>query len=234
MNKITYTFILAILGFSCNPQPEACFTPENSEIEFGETFTLTNCSKKSSSYNINWGDGVFDKEATLSHNYTIPGNFTVNITVFSTGESNYDETQVFVEVKEPNYEKVKTNWTNYKIEAFTNGADEQISQNLTSGNKIGTDLTKEPAQSYDVNFQYQIEANSATVTNEDNESEQVSWSSSVNATIYINSYPYRIVSLSSKEMILRADNADQFLELDENNEYNLDSFDGYFLIYFSR
>ena len=234
MIKTILPLVFAVLLFACGKTPEACFTPEESTIDFGTTFTLTNCSKGGSVINVDWGDGVFEQEGMLSHLYTVPSTYNVNITVMTANQKKYDETSVTVTVSEPDVNQIQQRWQQYKAELFTSSANEQLTQALTNSNVQGTDLDKESTYSLEVDFIYNISSGSVSVTNADGETETSSWYPSNGGIVYMDGAPYQVVKLTSNEMILRANDLSQFDKYDANNEYPLENVEGYVLLYFRR
>jgi PKD repeat protein len=232
--KNLWIIALTVLIISCTPQPEACFTANSEEIAFGGTLTLNNCSKHAGTIDINWKDGLFEEQGVLSHQYTLPGEYSIDITVWSNNQKKYDETTVDVTVLEPDLTLLRANWHNYLVEVRTPSADETVAAALAETDVVATDLGSESLYTLDTDFDYSISDNNALVTNENDETESLSWSSAPQAVLWIGGYKYNVVTLSSTEMILRTNDATQFEKYDYNNEYETEDFDGYFLFYFRK
>ena len=225
---------LTVLIFSCTPKPEACFTASDETIEFGGTLYLNDCSNNAEIVEITWGDGLTEAPGILSHEYYTPGEYTVNITVYSKNRKKYDETSLNISVNEPNTEVLKSNWQLYLVEAFTPSADEAVTQQLNDNGIVGTNLDNEEMYSAEVDFDYSITNSLLTITDEEGESDSKTWEQKPQARLLIGGVYWNVVRLSSTQMILRTEDATQFEEYDHNDEFDTEDFNGYFLFYFRK
>jgi len=85
MRKILFLLLLCSLCFSCinneiKLKSVACFDYSPiSELKTGDTITISNCSKNSSKYLWNFGDGFTSTESAPKHAYELNGSYTIKL-----------------------------------------------------------------------------------------------------------------------------------------------------------
>jgi len=84
MKKIIYlAFILPLILYSCESEPEAMFSVETAEPEVGQKVFFTNESSNATSFEWNFGDGYGSEEENPIHIYDATGTYEVILTAFS-------------------------------------------------------------------------------------------------------------------------------------------------------
>jgi PKD repeat protein len=79
---------MAFLLFSCNRSPEPDFTFSGDDNPVPAEVTFTNESKRSDSYNWEFGDGISTTEKNPKHTYATGGIFNVKLTTSNKNGSN--------------------------------------------------------------------------------------------------------------------------------------------------
>lgn len=127
--------------FSCYRKPEACVEANKSTVALGEPATFNDCSKRSHSSDIDYGDGnIILDPASLQHEYEKPGVYSVIFTAHNKKDNKSDEATVTITVSEPAKTDIIGTWNHYKVEeyqagyGYSNGDYDPVLTNAYSAN----------------------------------------------------------------------------------------------------
>lgn len=108
--------------FSCYRKPEACIEANKSIVKLGEPATFNDCSKRSYSYDIDYGDGITILDpSSLQHEYEKPGVYSVIFTAHNKKDNKSAEATVAITVQEPDKSEIIGTWNHYKVEEYQAG-----------------------------------------------------------------------------------------------------------------
>ncbi|MCH7534740.1 MAG: PKD domain-containing protein [Bacteroidetes bacterium] len=145
MKTITTKFIqisliiAAIAAFTgCSKEPDACFYFPKGKIVTGEEIRFTNCSVDAQTSVWNFGDGTTSRDPSPEHSYTLhsytlPGEYTITLTVYSKGDLKTDETSETITIEGSLYDKLAGfwNWDAIKTVTYFYGNSDTLYQQKT-------------------------------------------------------------------------------------------------------
>lgn len=119
-----FCITLSVLGiWGCTKQPTASIAASKTSVSSGESISFTNTSKDGESYKWNFGDGTNSTEASPTKSYASPGNYQVEMTVYSKKEKKSDKATISISVIQPNeiqYDGAKYPLTKGYLEYYGN------------------------------------------------------------------------------------------------------------------
>lgn len=86
---------------SCNKQPQACISVTQTKIRPNDQITLNSCSEDAERFVWNLGDGTTKEGPSITHAYTSPGLYQVELKVLSKKDKKWDRATVLMNVSPP-------------------------------------------------------------------------------------------------------------------------------------
>lgn len=95
----------------------ACASPDMDSATVNETITFTNCSKNSTTYNWDFGDGNTSVQKNPTHKYTAKGTYTVKVKAHSEFATSTDEQTMTIFIGDRYISAIRLNQMPFKNQA---------------------------------------------------------------------------------------------------------------------
>jgi len=90
--------LTALLLGACNPQPQSCIKTSATTLRVNEGFNFESCSEDASRLIWSFGDGTTAEGNVVSHAYTTPGVYQVELKALSKKDKKWDRSTLIVNV----------------------------------------------------------------------------------------------------------------------------------------